>query len=147
MAFRCSPAAAPGALMKVATPKKAKQLGREPRQKDVGHLDLCRQLPCIVCGIENQTEAAHIRFSSAQNGKSNPGIGAKPNDSFVVPLCGIHHREQHAAGNEKEWWASTNIDPIKAATALYRISGDHEAMTQVVRLFRAASVIEANDND
>jgi hypothetical protein len=24
--------------------------------------------------------------------------------SFVVPLCGIHHREIHRCGNEEEWW-------------------------------------------
>lgn len=53
------------------------------------------------------------------------GIAIKPDDKFTVPLCGMHHREQHAH-HEASWWTAYDRDPVKLALALYAVSGDHE---------------------
>jgi hypothetical protein len=33
-------------------------------------------------------------------------------------LCGKHHREQHAFGNELEWWKCHGINPFILAMTL-----------------------------
>ena len=68
--------------------------------RDPAYLKWIREQPCVVCGKEGETEAAHIRLG-AHAGKSE-----KPGDDSCVPLCGICHREQHSWG-ELSWWEST----------------------------------------
>lgn len=102
------------------------------RQRDNNHLDFIRALPCVVCGDQTTTEAAHIRFADRRLGKRQTGMGEKPDDAFTLPLCGSHHRDQHT-GNERAWWQGREIDPIPLALALYRVSGDHEAGERIVR--------------
>lgn len=103
---------------------------RNPRRHDAKHLQFVRGLPCIRCADNTGTEAAHIRFSDARIGKVNAGVGAKPDDRFVLPLCGAHHRLQHA-GSETHFWKDG--DPILWALALYSVSGDHEAGCQIIQ--------------
>ena len=103
-----------------------------PRVKSKAHLDFIRSLCCIICGDQTTVEAAHLRFSDARAAKPITGAGTKPSDSWCVPLCGRHHREQHASG-ERKWWESKGIDPIFVCLALYRISGDHEAGLQIIQ--------------
>ena len=95
------------------------------------HLDFIRGLPCIICGDNTSTEAAHIRYSDSRAGKINPGVGAKPHDRFTLPLCGNHHRAQHATG-EREYWAGLGLDPIFYALALYGASGDQETAERII---------------
>ncbi len=97
---------------------------RQPRMKDEKHLKFVRQLPCVVCGNDIETEAAHVRAADPSIGKLNSGIGAKPDDCFVLPLCGEHHRSQHKYGDEIEWWQIMRVDPIKVALRLYSVTGD-----------------------
>jgi hypothetical protein len=57
---------------------------------------------CFVCGGgewlpdkgEWRTHAAHARRAS------NSGIGQKPSDKWLVPLCATHHAEQHQKGEQ-----------------------------------------------
>ena len=37
-----------------------------------------------------------------------------------VPLCRVHHRAAHRAGDERAWWQATGIDPIKIARKLWQ---------------------------
>ena len=106
---------------------------RRPREKSAAHLDLVRQLPCIVCGNDIETEAAHVRFSDSRVAKINSGLAQKPHDKFTLPLCSRHHREQHNHGDERLWWESKNIDPIFYALALYACDGDHQTGAAIVR--------------
>jgi hypothetical protein len=103
---------------------------RTARRHDNTHLDFVRGLPCCVCGDNTATEAAHIRYSDPRIAKPITGIGIKPDDRFVVPLCGRHHREQHQF-NEREWWYG-KVDPVLIALALFSVSGDHAAGTKIV---------------
>ena len=103
------------------------------RAKKPAHLAYVRQLPCIICNNNIETEACHIRFADPSVGKPITGIGIKPDDWWVVPMCGAHHHEQHHIGNEKFFWKLWSIDPIRTAMALYLASGNVEKGEQIVR--------------
>lgn len=107
-------------------------MNRQPRKHDAGHLQFIRGLPCVICGDDTTTEAAHVRMVDRTVAKPMTGIGIKPDDKFTLPLCGKHHREQHGM-SEREFWQAHGIDPVKRALALYAVSGDHEAGEQIAR--------------
>jgi len=127
---RISKIAAPGSLFKSGKPhRKLKATGREPRERDEAHLDAIRQCPCIRCGIDPAGEAAHLRLTAP--GKPNAGIGSKPHDRYVLPLCREDHDEQHRIG-EVKFWKDVGIDPLVMAERLYRVSPNTEAMRSLV---------------
>jgi hypothetical protein len=105
---------------------------RRPRAQSREHLAFVRTLPCLVCGSRKTVQAAHIRMASKTYGKRGTGMGEKPDDKFTVPLCPMHHTEQHA-GNEMTFWAKQGIDPFKVALTLFAHSGDDEAAEAVIR--------------
>ena len=105
---------------------------RRPRIKNEGHLAFIRQLPCVCCGNNLETEAAHIRMSAPWYGKRSTGGQEKPSDYWTIPLCGRHHREQHAM-NERDFWKSQGIDPIIVAMALFVSSGDFVSCEEIIR--------------
>ncbi len=109
---------------------------RGPRRKnrvhDEKHLDFIRSLPCACCLNDIETEAAHLRVSSAAHGKVNPGVGCKPDDRWTIPLCGRHHREQHGGG-ELTFWNKHGIDPFKLSTDLWINTGDYAAGCRIIR--------------
>lgn len=98
---------------------------RTPRSKDEAHLAFVRSLPCLVCGDDTTTEAAHVRMADRSIAKPMTGMQTKCDDRFAVPLCNTHHREQHE-GSEHQWWLNLGVDPIKVALALYSVSGEYE---------------------
>lgn len=112
---------------------------RTPRQHNEKHLAFIRTLPCICCGNNIETQAAHIRMADRTVAKSMTGIATKCDDRFTLPLCNREHDEQHRHGDEKDWWMQRGIDPIKAALALYSVSGDYERGLAVV----AANLVAA----
>lgn len=107
---------------------------RQPRIQNEKHLRFIRQLPCCICGARD-VHAAHLRMSSAKHGKFNPGVGAKPDDFWVTPLCAGHHVDfpdaQHAIG-EPAFWEIHQIDPFKLALSLWEVSGDLEAAQSII---------------
>jgi hypothetical protein len=38
---------------------------------------------------------------------------------LTVPLCAIHHAQNHSTGDEKLWWEKHNIDPLEIARKLW----------------------------
>jgi hypothetical protein len=69
-------------------------------------------------------------------GKESGG-SLRPNDTFVLPLCGTHHDEQHSM-NEGEFWKLLEIDPLTLALALSDSTGDEERAEQIIRAHREA---------
>jgi hypothetical protein len=104
---------------------------RHPRKFDEQHLAFIRRLPCIVCHDNTGTQAAHVRMSDARIAKINPGVGAKPDDKYTLPLCGECHAKQHSM-NELKFWEYRNIDPVLMALALYSVSGDVEEAERII---------------
>lgn len=105
---------------------------KHPRVKNNAHLDFIRSLPCICCGNNIETEAAHIRTESLLHGKPITGGGNKPDDKWTLPMCGQCHRTQHSM-NEKDFWKAKRIDPFGTALALYCATGDHDIADGIIR--------------
>jgi hypothetical protein len=85
----------------------------EPRRlRDKAHLKFVASQPCLVCG-RNPADAHHLKFTQPK------GMGLKVSDEFTVPLCRVHHRELHSAGNEIAWWEGRSIDPVSTSRALW----------------------------
>lgn len=98
---------------------------REPRRHDAAHLIYVRQQPCCVCLKPAPSEAAHLRMRRPDIDKDN-GLGEKPHDQFVTPLCPRCHRDgplaQHHIG-EDEFWLMAALDPWAIAARLWIESG------------------------
>lgn len=57
--------------------------------RDPKHLAFIRSLPCVVCFRTRGIEAAHV---------GRRGMAQKCSDRETIPLCSIHHKEQHRIG-------------------------------------------------
>ena len=79
------------------------------------HLSFVAEQPCLVCG-RSPSHAHHIRYAQPR------GLGLKVSDEFTVPLCAIHHSENHTTGNERRWWQQHNLDPLSVARRLWQKS-------------------------
>src|SRR5262249_48142743 len=79
----------------------------EPRRyRNKEHLRFVAQQGCLVCG-RKPSDPHHLRFMQPR------ALGRKVSDEFAVPLCRIHHRAAHRAGDERAWWNQAGIDPVK----------------------------------
>lgn len=105
------------------------------RVKDADHGNRLRQLSCLRCGARDGLQAAHIRRTCLRLGKRNPGIGQKPHDWFMVPLCFRCHEMQHKVG-ETNFWPDV-FEALAVAQALY-LAEDHEAREQIIEANRHA---------
>jgi len=101
------------------------------RVHDDKHLDFIRSLPCVCCGNNIQTEAAHLRTESRMYGKDFTGGGRKPSDKWALPLCSNCHSEQHR-GNEIAFWKARGINPFVLALSLHAATGDVELAHDVI---------------
>lgn len=106
---------------------------RQPRIHDDAHLAFVRQLPCLSCGDDTSTEAAHVKYSCDRAAKRSIGAGEKADDCWTVPLCGKCHRIQHAM-NEVLFWKDRRIDPIFVCLALSNASGDFARGSLIVAM-------------
>jgi len=85
----------------------------EPRRiRNKEHIRFVAQQACLVCG-RRPSDPHHLRHVQPR------AIGRKSSDEFTVPLCRIHHRAVHRAGDERAWWKEIGIDPRKVAHALW----------------------------
>jgi hypothetical protein len=85
----------------------------EPKRvRSKEHLRFVAQQPCLLCG-RSPSHAHHIRYTQPK------GLALKVSDEFTVPLCAIHHSQNHATGDERRWWAERNCDPLQVANQLW----------------------------
>src|SRR5262249_34173531 len=81
----------------------------EPKRlRSKEHLRFVARQACLICG-RSPAQAHHIRYAQPR------GLGIKVSDEFTVPLCAIHHTQNHATGDEKRWWQEHKIDPLVVA--------------------------------
>jgi ERF superfamily len=83
------------------------------RYRNKEHLRYVTLQPCLLCA-RKPSDAHHLRFAQPR------ALGRKTSDEFAVPLCRIHHRAAHRAGDERAWWKAAGIDPLKIARKLWR---------------------------
>lgn len=107
---------------------------RAPQREWPRHRKFIRSLECSVpnCiwslsfeGLWNKIECAHVRVGG------RAGIAQKPADWHCIPLCSIHHKEQHAVG-EPVFEHKYKIDMKRIALALAKQSPD-TAMKEAMR--------------
>lgn len=87
-------------------------IGEPKRIRSKEHLRYVAQQPCLICG-RRPSHAHHIRYAQPR------GLALKVSDEFTVPLCAIHHSENHSTGNERRWWEERKIDPLAVAAKLW----------------------------
>jgi hypothetical protein len=85
------------------------------RHRDKTHLRFVALQPCLICG-RTPSDAHHLRFAQRR------ALGRKNSDEFAVPLCRMHHSQNHQVGDEVEWWRRCGIDPLQVADRLWNIS-------------------------
>jgi hypothetical protein len=90
------------------------------RLRDPAHLRLVAELPCIVCG-RAPSQAHHLLFAQPR------AMGRKVSDEWTLPLCALHHRALHDAGNEERWWEEHRIDAKTEAGSLWQRSRSERA--------------------
>ncbi len=93
-------------------------LGEPKRQRSNQHLRYVGRQSCLICG-RAPSHAHHIRYAQSR------GLALKVSDEFTVPLCAIHHSENHATGDERKWWEKHGVDPLPVARNLW--SETHKA--------------------
>jgi hypothetical protein len=83
------------------------------RYRNREHLRSVAQQPCLICG-RKPSDPHHLRYLQPR------ALGRKTSDEFAVPLCRVHHRAVHRARDERAWWLTAGIDPIKIARKLWK---------------------------
>jgi hypothetical protein len=83
------------------------------RYRNKEHLWFVARQPCLICA-RKPSDVHHLRFVQPR------ALGRKSSDEFAVPLCRIHHRAAHRAGDERAWWKAIGIDPLKVARKLWK---------------------------
>ena len=97
-------------------------IGEPKRIRSKEHLRFVAQQPCVICG-RTPAHAHHIRYAQSR------GLALKVSDEFTVPLCAIHHSQNHATGDERRWWHERKIDPLAIAQHLWAQSHSSKAAT------------------
>ncbi len=90
-------------------------IGEPRRYRDKAHLKFVASHPCLVCG-RKPSDPHHLRFAQVR------ALGRKVSDEYTVPLCRLHHRELHRAGNEADWWSNLGIDALGTALKLWKLT-------------------------
>jgi hypothetical protein len=85
------------------------------RHRSKEHLQYVAEQPCLICG-RSPSHAHHVRFAQSK------GLALKVSDEFTVPLCAIHHSDNYSTGDERRWWETRNIDPLRVAQRLWEES-------------------------
>src|SRR5262245_37326900 len=83
------------------------------RYRNREHLRSVAKQPCLICG-RKPSDPHHLRYLQPR------ALGRNPTDEFAVPLCRVHHRAVHRVRDERAWWRTAGIDPIKVARKLWK---------------------------
>jgi len=109
---------------------------KHERIKSRKHRKFIASLACI-CGKEGRTQAAHIRKNNGG------GMGFKPDDSHIVPLCcsgigwtGCHDKER--LWGESVFWEryGGTERATELAKALHECTGDEDRALELIRDFK-----------
>jgi hypothetical protein len=103
--------------------KSALTLSTPRRYRNKEHLGFVARQPCLLCA-RKPSDAHHLRFMQPR------ALGSKASDEFAVPLCRIHHRAAHLAGDERAWWKIAGIDPVEIASKLWKATRGAKAINQ-----------------
>jgi ERF superfamily len=120
--------------------KTAVPLGKTVRLRDKDHRKFVLRQACLVCG-RVPSDPHHLTFTQPR------ALGRRVSDEFIVPVCRVHHRELHRAGDEAAWWHRLNIDPVPVALKLWqqtRGNGEVSRSSEAVVHAKTAETPEAS---
>ena len=123
---------APNGCARPKIDKSVLTISEPKRHRSKEHLRSVAEQPCLICG-RSPSHAHHIRYAQPR------GLGLKVSDEFTVPLCAIHHSENHTTGDEKRWWQKHNLDPLPVARRLWQKSHSADCTPN------AATTIESDE--
>jgi len=103
------------------------------RYRNRDHLRYVAQQPCLICG-RKPSDPHHLRHVQPR------ALGRKASDEFAVPLCRSHHRAAHRAGDERAWWQTAGVDPLKAARKLWKHTRVNEGRIRLESTIRAVDL-------
>jgi hypothetical protein len=95
-------------------------LPKPERIRSRPHLRFVAGLACLACGAR-PVEVHHLTRAQPK------ARGLKAGDQWTVPVCPVHHRAIHAAGDEAGWWARWGINAAEAAAEYWAISPARKA--------------------
>lgn len=109
---------------------------KHERVKSRKHRKFIASLPCI-CGKVGRTQSAHVRKNNGG------GMGFKPDDSHIIPLCcsdglwtGCHDREREI-GEEAFWERYGGTErATELSKKLFEHTGDRDECLQLIIKFR-----------
>src|SRR5439155_434303 len=102
------------------------------RYRNREHLRSVAKQPCLICG-RKPSDPHHLRYLQPR------ALGRKASDEFSVPLCRVHHRAVHRGRDERAWWQTAGIDPIKVARKLWKDTRIEEGRIEPDRAPHAAA--------
>lgn len=118
----------------LAIPKVMKRIPRKREGMSEKHLEMIRQLPCVVTG-RRPVEAHHLL--------RGPGIvrgmSIKAQDRWAIPVHVEIHREIHKLGNDEAYLDKHGINGTALAQDLWNVSGDFTAMSRIVERYHRIS--------
>ncbi len=98
--------------------------------KNKKHTKWIAHLPCIVCGRWPPNVPHHLLKGVTR------GMGLKADDSHTVPLCHWCHQDLHLNGDETDYFAVNEIEPLEVAAHLYELSGKESALDWIIDKYR-----------
>jgi hypothetical protein len=110
------------------------------RYRNRDHLRYVAQQPCLICG-RKPSDPHHLRHVQPR------ALGRRASDEFAVPLCRSHHRAVHRAGDERAWWLTAGVDPLKAARKLWKHTRVNEGRIRLEPTIRAIDSDSLNTID
>jgi hypothetical protein len=88
-------------------------LEKPVRIRSLEHLKHVRTFSCVACKAPGPSTAHHLTIAQPK------ARGLKAGDQWSLPLCDRCHKELHARGDERAYWADIGIDPISLAESLW----------------------------
>lgn len=65
------------------------------RKEDPEHLAALRRFGCWACRMDGMGQVEAEPHHPRSGGNLGPGMGQRADDSDAIPLCRMHHNEQH----------------------------------------------------
>ena len=105
-------------------PDRVRPIPKRKRWKSRDYLDWVATLPCVNCGLHDETIVAHhLKHRHAPHGG---GAGMKANDYLTMPLCFGCHQSAHSGDRDVlDWQADFIFRTLDKAFSCGKLTYQH----------------------